>query len=98
MPLGDLAREVAVDGGEARLDPRPLAVVQQDIEARHRADLGDAAAHLTRTDDPDPLDFDAHVVNTPPTRGRTAAPEILLKHPADAGAIEVRRGRVASSL
>ena len=50
-----LARHVAVDGGDAGLDPLLRNVVERDIEAREGAHMGDAAAHLTGADDAYPV-------------------------------------------
>ena len=47
---GDLAREIAVDRGETRLDALLADVVQEHLVAGQRADMGDAAAHLARAD------------------------------------------------
>ena len=53
--LGDLARHVAVDGGDAGLDAVFRHVVERDLEAGERAYMGDAAAHLTGADDAYPV-------------------------------------------
>ena len=49
----DLAREIAVDGGETRLDAILADVVKEHRIAGKRADMGDAVAHLASPDHPD---------------------------------------------
>ena len=51
--LADLTRQIAVDGGERRGDAVGRDVVEQDVIAGQRADMGDAVAHLAGADDPD---------------------------------------------
>ena len=53
--FADLSRQIAVDGGDAGLDPLFRHVVERDLEARERAYMGDAAAHLTGADDAYPV-------------------------------------------
>jgi hypothetical protein len=73
--FGDLTGEVAVDRGEAGLDPLLGHVAQTHVEARKSTYMRDAAAHLTSADNADFLDFDCHPVksdrlnNGQPTRG-----------------------------
>ncbi len=52
----DLPRHVAVDGRDAGLDAVGRDIVEQDVEAGQRADMGDAAAHLTGADHADGVD------------------------------------------
>ena len=58
--LGDLAGHVAVDRRKAGVDLLLGEIVEADVEARKRADMGDAAAHLPGADDADGLDLDTH--------------------------------------
>ena len=51
--LRNLARHIAVDRGESLLDPLRRQVVELHVEARQRADMGDAVAHLSRADHTD---------------------------------------------
>ena len=48
----DLAREIACDGGKTGIDARFRDIVEGDIDAGQRADLGDARAHLAGPDHP----------------------------------------------
>ena len=52
----DLPRQVAVDGGEALGDAFGGDVVEQNVEARERAHVGDAVAHLAGADHADLAD------------------------------------------
>ena len=60
--------------------PRPfsrrvgVAVVQQDFEAGRGADLRDAASHLARADDADPLDLHVHLPTCAPDADADARP------------------------
>ncbi len=49
----DLARQIAIDGGNPRTDAVGDDVVQQHVEAGQRADMGDAVAHLAGADHAD---------------------------------------------
>ncbi len=52
----DLARQIAVDGGECGRDAVGRNVVEQDMIAGQRTNVGDTVAHLARADDPDLAD------------------------------------------
>ena len=52
----DLARHVALDGGARLVDRLLLQVVEGDVVAGQRDDMGDAVAHLAGADDADRLD------------------------------------------
>ena len=62
----DLARHVAVDGGERLLEARRRDVVEHDRNAGERADMGDAVAHLARADDADLANALRHDVGPKP--------------------------------
>jgi hypothetical protein len=51
--LGDLARQVAVDGRQRRLDAVLGESWSTDVEPGHGRDMGDAIAHLACADDAD---------------------------------------------
>jgi hypothetical protein len=57
---GDLAGEVAADGSEHFLKRIGGNVVDINVVSRHGADMGNAAAHLSRADDAHTLDLVAH--------------------------------------
>ncbi|CAD5252737.1 conserved hypothetical protein [Bosea sp. 62] len=59
--LGDLPGHVAIDRRQRRVDALFGDVVQPDVEARDRGDMGDAVAHLPGPDDADGLDLVVHV-------------------------------------
>ena len=52
----DLARQIAADGGKPLGNALGDDVVEQHVETRERADMGDAAAHLAGTDHADLAD------------------------------------------
>src|SRR5262249_4915544 len=58
--LAHLARHVAVDGGQARLDAVERDVVEQHGEAGKRAHMSNAVAHLTGTDHTDLANVELH--------------------------------------
>src|SRR6185503_7653841 len=60
--LGDLPRHVAIDRGKTGADPVGRDVVEEDCEAGERADMRDAVAHLTGTDNADLANFELHAV------------------------------------
>ena len=53
---GDLPRHVAVDGRDPGLEAVGVDIVELDVEAGERADMRDAAAHLSRADHADLAD------------------------------------------
>ena len=53
LAVGDLAGQVAVDGGEAGFDAILGDVVNMDLVSSRSRDMGDTAAHLTRADNSD---------------------------------------------
>ena len=61
LPLGHLARQVAIDGRERGVDALLGDVVEGDLQSRLRRDLGDAGAHLPGADDADRLDVECHI-------------------------------------
>src|SRR5690606_10657189 len=66
----NLARHIAVDGGQARFDPVGGNVVYMDLVAGSRRYLGNAAAHLSRANNSDILD---HLVDFHHPCGRAGA-------------------------
>src|SRR5207302_4989276 len=58
----DLPGHVAVDGGDPGFDAVGRHVVELDVVAGKRADMGDAAAHLPGADYADFLDIERHGV------------------------------------
>src|SRR5690606_19172255 len=56
----NLAGEIAVDRGEALADAVLREVVDEDLVAGKRADMGDTIAHLTGPDDADRRNGGAH--------------------------------------
>src|SRR6266516_6012077 len=59
-----LPRHVAVDGCNPGLDPVGGQVVELDVETGERADMRDAATHLTRPDNADLANMKRHVAGT----------------------------------
>ena len=55
-PAGDLAAHVAVDRADRMLEHFVVDVREPDVITGKRADMGDAAAHLSGADDADRLD------------------------------------------
>ena len=60
--LGDLARQMAVDGRHRRFQPLVGDVVEHHVEAGQRRHMRDAVAHLARADHADLLDCHRHLV------------------------------------
>jgi hypothetical protein len=59
-----LPGHVAVDGCDPGFDPVGGEIVELDVEAGERADVRDAAAHLTGADDADFANLERHAVGT----------------------------------
>jgi len=55
-----LPRQVALDGGDARLDPVGRHVVELDFKAGQRAHMGNTAAHLPCADHPNLANIERH--------------------------------------
>ena len=70
LPLGNLARQVAVDGRQSRVDALLRDVVEGNGQSRLSRNLSDAGAHLPRADDADRLDTDCHVFAQQTARAR----------------------------
>src|ERR1700735_1565862 len=60
--LGDLARQVAIDGRHARLQAVGGDIVEHHVETGQCRDVSDAIAHLARTDHADFFYHDRHLV------------------------------------
>ncbi len=60
LPPCDLARQMAVDRRQRRVDPLLRHVVEKNVHAGLGDDLSDAGPHLPRADDPDRLDVQSH--------------------------------------
>ena len=73
--LGDLARQIAVDGRHRRLQPVGGNVVEHHVEPGQRRHMRDAVAHLARADHADLLDHRRHLVISPGTT-RAIAPAL----------------------
>ena len=56
----DLARQIAADGGDAFGNALDDDIVEQNVKARERADMGDAVAHLACADHADLADRMRH--------------------------------------
>jgi hypothetical protein len=59
--LGDLARQMAVDGRHRRFQPFVGDVVEHHVETGERRHMRDAVAHLARADHADLLDCHRHL-------------------------------------
>ena len=66
----DLARQVAADGGNTLGDAFGGDVVEQNVKAGERADMGDAAAHLAGADHADLANRMRRLLRPPGTRHR----------------------------
>ncbi len=77
----DLARQVAVDGGNALRDPVGDDVVEQNVIAGQRADMGDAVAHLAGADDADLANGRSHSCRLLAAHLRRFGPFLDLDHP-----------------
>ena len=53
----DLPHEVLLDHGNAGFDPVMAHIVQQNVVAAERADMGDTRTHLASANDADRLDL-----------------------------------------
>ena len=60
--LGDLARQMAVDGRHRRLQPFVGDVVEHHVQTGQRRHMRDAVAHLPRADHAELLDCHRHLV------------------------------------
>ena len=60
--LGDLARQIAVDGRHRRFQPFVGDVVEHHVETGQRRHMRDAVAHLARADHADLLDCHRHLI------------------------------------